>query len=51
MIYLVDKEQGDFNYLNTFNFATITNIKRMHHKQEDNCLKNCLQCIPKYENC
>jgi hypothetical protein len=51
MKYMVDKEQGGFNYLNTFNVTSITNIKWMHHEQEDNHLKNCLQCIPKYKNC
>jgi len=51
MIYSIGEEQEAFIYLNIFNLTTITNIKRMHHEQEDNCLKNCLQCIPKHENC
>lgn len=39
------------HYLTIFYFTAITNIIRMHHEQEHNCLKNCLQSIPKYKNC
>lgn len=37
-------------YLNSINFASITNIEWMYHEQEDNGFKYCLAGVSKNEN-
>jgi hypothetical protein len=40
-----------FCNLHFFNFTSITDVERVHHKQEYDRLEDGLQSVPKHENC